>query len=243
MFAYMYTLETPMINLFLIDIHTYPDTQCIILGISSILSRHCSAHVPIQTMTSWNWKHQNLFWAWIDSMEMLLTNHNPGYRDGSMLTIESSIDVFSLTRSSLVHAIVWFYSQIWGFGSGGVDFVFWILDFGVWILFVFWSLDFGVWSFEFGILDLGTVVVAVVVVAVGPQQCGAVLLALGVLRARTPPRGVEGETRGWSSSMWPSVALSGAAFPFFTIFHWLRIKTKLIFGFGISGPNRVAEFC
>lgn len=40
----------------------------IMLGISSILSRHCSAHVPIQNMTSWNWKHQkidnwHLFWA------------------------------------------------------------------------------------------------------------------------------------------------------------------------------------
>ena len=43
------------------------------------------------------------------------------YRDGSMLTIESNIEVFFLTRSSPVHAIVWFYSQIWGFGFGWLD--------------------------------------------------------------------------------------------------------------------------
>ena len=29
-------------------------------GISSILSRHCSAHLRIQNMTSWNWKHQKI---------------------------------------------------------------------------------------------------------------------------------------------------------------------------------------
>ena len=32
----------------------------ILLGISSILSRHCSAHLPIQNMTSWNWTHQKI---------------------------------------------------------------------------------------------------------------------------------------------------------------------------------------
>ena len=32
----------------------------ILLGISFILSRHCSAHLPIQNMTSWNWKHQKI---------------------------------------------------------------------------------------------------------------------------------------------------------------------------------------
>ena len=30
----------------------------ILLGISSILSGHCRAHLPIQNMTSWNWKHR-----------------------------------------------------------------------------------------------------------------------------------------------------------------------------------------
>ena len=53
-----------------------------------------------------------------------------------------------------------------------MDFGFWIFDFGVWILFFF-----GVWISESGVLNLGFWIwvrwlVAVVVVAVGPQQCG-----------------------------------------------------------------------
>ena len=65
---------------------------------------------------------------------------------------------------------VWFAHRGFGYDFGFL--VFWILDLGVWIL-----------EFDFG-----------------PQPYGWVLLALGVLRALTPPRGVEGEPRGWSSS-------------------------------------------
>ena len=32
----------------------------ILLGISSILSRHCTAHLPIQNRTPWNWTHQKI---------------------------------------------------------------------------------------------------------------------------------------------------------------------------------------
>ena len=73
-------------------------------------------------------KNWHLFWAWIDSIENALGKSQfwiswvlQFYRDGSMLTIESNIEVFSLTRSSPVNAIVWFYSQIWGFGFGWLD--------------------------------------------------------------------------------------------------------------------------
>ena len=57
-----------------------------------------------------------------------------------MLAIESNIEAFSLTRSSPVHAIVWFYSQIGVLDLGG-----WILD---WIL-DGWSFDFGFWILDF----------------------------------------------------------------------------------------------
>ena len=71
-------------------------------------------------------KNWHLFWAWIGSIENALGKSQfwiswllQCFRDGSMLTIESNVEVFSLTRSSPVHAIVWFYSQIWGFDLGG----------------------------------------------------------------------------------------------------------------------------
>ena len=98
----------------------------------------------------------------------------------SSLTI---VDPFSLTLVDLLYFLTSY------------------IDVRVW----FWSLDFDLfWSLDFWILDLGIwvrwLVAEVVVVVVGPQLCGWVLLALGVLRALTPPRGVEGEPRGWSSS-------------------------------------------
>ena len=65
---------------------------------------------------------------------------------------------------------VWFYSQICGFGFGGLDFGFWILDFGVWSL-DFGFFVFGVWISESEVLNLGFWIwvrwlVAVVVVVV-----------------------------------------------------------------------------
>ena len=56
------------------------------------------------------------------------------------------------------------------------------------LVFGFWSLDFWNWDdLDFGILDLGFR---------APTAWLSSAVALGVLRALTPPRGVEGEPRG-----------------------------------------------
>ena len=58
--------------------HCFP----ILLGISSVISGHCSSHLPIQNMTPWNWKHQKIvfFESWVTWVLRF-------YRDGNLLII------------------------------------------------------------------------------------------------------------------------------------------------------------